>query len=63
MQVYIPYKVRAAIYIATGVLTPIMVYLLAINVIGNLEMVLWGAEVTFVMGMAGLNTQPLDREK
>lgn len=63
MQITIPYKIRAIIYIATGVLTPVMVYLLSLGVIGNLEMILWGAEVTFVMGMAGLNTQPLDREK
>lgn len=54
----IPYKVRTAIYITTGLLTPVVIYLLAKGFIGSLEMTLWGAEVTFVMGLAGFNTTP-----
>lgn len=57
-QFTIPYKARTAIYIATGLLTPVVIYLLAKEVIGTLEMTLWGAEVTFVLGLAGFNTSP-----
>lgn len=57
-QFTIPYKVRTAIYIATGLLTPVVIYLLAKDIIGTLEMTLWGAEVTFVLGLAGFNTAP-----
>ena len=59
----IPYKVRATIYIVTGILTPIVMYLLARGIIGELEMSLWGAEVTFVMALAGLNTSQNSTEK
>lgn len=50
-------KVRAAIYITTGVLQPIALYLLAIDVIGELEMALFTAETMFALTLAGLNTQ------
>jgi hypothetical protein len=62
MRFNLPYKLRAFIYIATGILTPIVVYLLAKDIIDTLEMTLWAAEVTFVMGLAGLNTSPTDAE-
>lgn len=50
-----PRKVRAVIYIFTALGMPVMTYLLAKEIIGPLEMALWGAEVTAVMAMAGLN--------
>jgi hypothetical protein len=51
-----PARVRAAAYILTAVGTPLVAYLLAKGIIGELEMNLWAAEVTAVMAMAGLNT-------
>lgn len=55
MTLNFPYKVRAAIYIFTGVASPIVVYLLAKDIIGELEMALWAAEVSFASLLAGLN--------
>lgn len=56
MKLEIPYKVRAAIYIFTAVGTPVVTYLAARDFIGDLEVALWGAEVTVVTTMAALNT-------
>lgn len=55
MNINPPYKVRIALYIITAVGTPIVAYLLARNVIGELEVALWSAEVTVVNAMAALN--------
>ena len=49
-------RVRAILYVATLVGTPVVVYLQAKGVIGDLELTLWGAEVTAVSAMAALNT-------
>lgn len=62
-QFTIPYKVRFVLYILTGVLSPLVAYLLAKGYIGPLEVAFWGAEVTFVMALAGFNTQPNSIEK
>lgn len=55
MQLNIPYKIRAGIYIANGVIAPVMGYLLVRNIIGAQEMALYTAEVTFAFLLAGLN--------
>jgi hypothetical protein len=53
-----PSKVRKALYIVTVVGTPVAVYLQAKGIIGDLEFILWGAEVTAVSALAALNTTP-----
>lgn len=55
MQLNIPYKVRAGIYIANGVAAPVMSYLLARHIVGTLEMTLYTAEAAFAFALAGLN--------
>jgi hypothetical protein len=55
MRINFPPRVRAAIYIFTAVSSPVVGYLLAKGLIGELEMTLWLAEVTAVTAMAGLN--------
>jgi hypothetical protein len=52
MQIDIPPKIRAALYVVTALGTPIVGYLLAKDIIGALEVSLWGAEVTVVSTMA-----------
>lgn len=52
-----PRRVRAALYVLTAVGTPVVVYLQAKGLIGDLELILWSAEVTVVNGLAALNTQ------
>lgn len=52
-----PARIRAIIYIITALGTPVMAYLLAKGIIGDLELNLWAAEVTAVNIMAGLNTK------
>lgn len=49
-------RVRAALYVLNAIGTPVVVYLQAKGVIGDLEMILWGAEATVVSGIAALNT-------
>ena len=48
-------RVRAVLYIATLIGTPVVVYLQAKGYIGDLELGLWGAEVTAVSALAALN--------
>lgn len=55
-----PRRVRAALYVLTAVGTPVAVYLQAKGIIGDLEFILWGAEVTVVNTLAVLNTGPSD---
>ena len=62
MKYNIPYRVRAAVYGANVLGSPIVAYLLAKGVIGTLEVGLWGAEVAAVMAMAGLNVQSPNQE-
>jgi hypothetical protein len=49
-------RVRKALYALTVVGTPVAVYLQAKGIIGDLEFILWGAEVTAVSTLAALNT-------
>lgn len=55
MTFNLPYKVRAALYVFTGLASPVVTYLLAKGVIGELEMALWAAEVTAVSALAAAN--------
>lgn len=54
MQVNIPPKVRATLYLITALGTPVVAYLRAKGVIGNLEVILWSTEVTAVNALAAL---------
>lgn len=51
-----PRRVRVALYVSTLVGTPIVAYLNARGLIGDLEVILWSAEVAVVTGLAALNT-------
>lgn len=51
-------NVRKALYLLTLVGTPVVAYLKAKHVLGDLEMTLWSAEVTVVSGLAALNVAP-----
>lgn len=55
MRINLPANIRAALYVLTAVGTPVVAYLLAKGVIGNMEVTLWSAEVTIVNAMAALN--------
>ena len=63
MSFNLPYRVRAVLYITTGVVSPVMAYLLARGYITELEMSLWLAEVTFVSALAAFNTTPTKGEE
>lgn len=56
MKLNLPPKVRAGLYVATVVLTPVVVYLKAKNYIGDLELTLWSAEVMAIGALAAFNT-------
>lgn len=56
MQLNLPPKVRSTLYIITAVGTPLVAYLLAKHVIGQLEVTLWSAEVAVTGGVAALHT-------
>lgn len=55
MQLNIPYKVRAGIYITNVLGSPVVAYLLERGIIGTTEMQLWAAEVAAAFLLAGLN--------
>jgi hypothetical protein len=55
VNINLPYKVRALLYVINAVGSPVMAYLLAKNIIGTLEVGLWAAEMTAVFALAGLN--------
>lgn len=63
MTLNIPYKIRAGLYAANTLGSPLMAYLLARDIIGVLEVGLWAAEMTAVFALAGLNTTPTEEEK
>lgn len=58
----VPYKVRAGLYALTAIGTPVIAYLFAKEIIGELEVTLWAAEVSVVTAMAGFNTRPSEEE-
>ncbi|GAA4075809.1 hypothetical protein ACFFOS_27935 [Nocardioides kongjuensis] len=55
MKVNVPRRVRIALYLLNVLGTPVVVYARAKGWIGDLELALWGAEVTAAMALAGLN--------
>lgn len=61
MTLNLPYKVRVALYIFTAISSPIVTYLLAKGIIGDLELTLWSAEVTAVAALAALNVTKGDK--
>lgn len=63
MTVNLPYRVRLALYIITALGTPLVGYLFAKDIIGELEVTLWTAEVTVVSLLAAFNTAPSQGEK
>jgi hypothetical protein len=57
MKLNLPNKVRAGLYVFTAIGTPVITYLFAKDIIGELELALWGAEVTVISVMASLNVK------
>ena len=55
MNINLPPKVRQALYILTVIGTPVVVYLASKGYIGDLEVVLWTAEVSAVSALAAFN--------
>lgn len=55
MQLNIPYKIRAAIYIGNVLGSPVVGYLLTKNIIDSSAVALWTAEVAAAFLLAGLN--------
>jgi hypothetical protein len=53
-----PRKVRLTIYLSTAIGTPLVAYLAAKGIIGDLEVTLWSAEVAAATGLAALNLSP-----
>ena len=58
MTINVPYRIRAALYILTSIGTPVIAYLFAKDILGELEVALWSAEVTVVSALAAFNTVP-----
>ena len=54
-KVTISPSVRVALYVLTLLGAPVVVYLRARGIIGDLELTLWGAEVTAVSALAAFN--------
>lgn len=64
MKVNLPRWARAVVYAANLLGTPVVVYSVAKGWIGDLELTLWGTEVTAAFALAGLNIPaPLDPPK
>lgn len=55
MTINLPPAVRVALYVLTLLGAPVVVYLRARAIIGDLELTLWGAEVTAVSALAAFN--------
>jgi len=55
VKINIPFRYRVAIYLANVLGTPVVVYLRAKGIIGDLELTLWGAEIAAAFVVAGLN--------
>jgi hypothetical protein len=57
MQIIFSPRIRSTLYIITAIGTPIVTYLLAKGLIGNLEVGLWSSEVAAVGMLAAFNTK------
>lgn len=62
MNINLPYKVRAGLYILITLGTPVIGYLLIKGIISEIEVSLWGGLVMAVSAMATFNTQPNEEE-
>lgn len=62
MQINLPRELRAALYVLTAIGTPVVAYLAAIGLIGELEVALWSAEVSVVAAIATFNLTPENQE-
>lgn len=60
MKINIPFRYRVGIYLANVLGTPVVVYLRAKGIIGDLELTLWGAEIAAAFVVAGLNASTAD---
>jgi hypothetical protein len=60
MTIKIPPAVRVALYVLTLLGAPVVVYLRARGIIGDLELTLWGAEVTAVSALAAFHVPSSD---
>lgn len=58
MTFNLPYQARAGLYLLTAIGTPVVGYLFAKEIIGELEVAFWSAEVTVVSTLALFNTTP-----
>lgn len=58
MTLNIPANTRTALYVLTSLGTPVIGYLFAKEIIGDLEVTLWSAEVAVVSAMAAFNVTP-----
>lgn len=61
MTVNLPDKVRTALYILTVLISPLVAYLNATGIIGELEVNLFAAYVTAIAAMAGFNVPTKSR--
>lgn len=55
MKINLPPAVRVALYVFTMLGAPVVVYLRARGIIGDLELALWGGEVSVVSVLAAFN--------
>lgn len=55
MKITIPPALRVGVYVLNLLGAPVVVYLRARGVIGDLELTLWGAEVSAMSLLAGLH--------
>lgn len=56
MTITLPAWVRRALYILTVIGTPVTIYAKSKGWIGDLELALWGSEVTVVSALAAFKT-------
>jgi len=63
MSINLPYKVRASIYILSGMTSPLIVYMSVNGVINESVVALYASIMTFVTGLAAVNVSDNDGEK
>lgn len=60
MKITVPASVRITLYVLTLLGAPVVVYLRARNIIGDLELTLWAAEVSAVSALAAFHVPPAE---
>jgi hypothetical protein len=60
VKINVPPAVRVALYILTLLGAPVVVYLRAKGLIGDLELALWGAEVSAASALAAFHVPPAE---